>query len=117
MSVVGLGVGLAGLLVAVTPLYLVVLALASFTRPRPISRPVRAPRLVVLVPAHNEGEFIGRCVRSLRDQSYPADDYRLVVIADNCTDSTAALAAADGAEVMARTDPDQRGSGGRWTGC
>jgi cellulose synthase/poly-beta-1,6-N-acetylglucosamine synthase-like glycosyltransferase len=35
----------------------------------------------------------------------------VVVIADNCTDSTAALAEAAGAEVMVRTDPQHRGKG------
>ncbi len=76
-----------------------------------MARPNRVPRLVVLVPAHNECELIGRCVRSLRDQSYPAASYRVVVIADNCTDATAAVAVAEGAEVMVRTDPQQRGKG------
>ncbi|HEY8952810.1 MAG TPA: glycosyltransferase family 2 protein, partial [Candidatus Dormibacteraeota bacterium] len=111
MGVAAFVIGFAGALAAVTPLYLVVLALASFARPGPSHRPSRAPRLVVLVPAHNESELIGRCVRSLRDQSYPAASYRVVAIADNCTDSTAAVAAAEGAEVMVRTDPQQRGKG------
>lgn len=111
MGLAAIAIGFAGALAAVTPLYLVILALASFARPRPTARPSRVPRLVVLVPAHNESELIGRCVRSLRDQSYPAASYRVVVIADNCTDSTAAVAAAEGAEVMVRTETHQRGKG------
>lgn len=111
MGAVALGVGLLGVLAAVTPLYLVMLALASFAKPGPSPRPSRLPRLVVLVPAHNESEFIGRCVRSLCDQSYPANQYRVVVIADNCSDSTASLAVAAGAEVMTRSDLEHRGKG------
>jgi 1,2-diacylglycerol 3-beta-glucosyltransferase len=111
VGVAAVAIGIAGVAAAITPLYLVVLALASFARPRPIAPRTRAPRLVVLVPAHNESELIGRCVRSLRDQTYPADAFRVVVIADNCTDSTDSAAAAAGAEVMVRTDPEQRGKG------
>ncbi|MFO0850942.1 MAG: glycosyltransferase family 2 protein [Gemmataceae bacterium] len=36
---------------------------------------------------------------------------RLVVVADNCTDDTAAVARANGAEVVERADPDRRGKG------
>jgi cellulose synthase/poly-beta-1,6-N-acetylglucosamine synthase-like glycosyltransferase len=99
------------LLAAVTPLYLVMLALASFAKPGPSARPIRLPDLIVLVPAHNESEFIARCVRSLCDQSYPPNQYRVVVIADNCTDSTASVAVAAGAEVMVRSDLEHRGKG------
>src|SRR5579859_2149969 len=108
---VALGLGLLGMLAAVTPVYLVILASASFAKAGPAARPIRLPRLVVLVPAHDESDFIARCVRSIRNQSYPADRYKVVVIADNCTDSTAALASAAGADVMVRTDTKQRGKG------
>ena len=36
---------------------------------------------------------------------------RLLVVADNCTDDTAAVAAAAGAEVIARNDPEKIGKG------
>src|SRR6185437_14331211 len=36
---------------------------------------------------------------------------RLLVVADNCTDQTAAVAAAEGAEVLVRTDALRRGKG------
>ena len=65
----------------------------------------------MLVPAHDEAVLVGRCVASLRQQSYPADLYEIVVIADNCTDDTAARAAAAGATVLVRTAPDARGKG------
>ena len=53
---------------------------------------------MVLVPAHDEATLIARCVGSLKAQTYPADLYELIVIADNCTDDTAAVARAAGAE-------------------
>jgi exopolysaccharide biosynthesis WecB/TagA/CpsF family protein len=66
---------------------------------------------VVLVPAHNEEQLIARCLTSLLAQSYPRELYRVVVIADNCSDGTASIAASAGAEVMVRSDPDHRGKG------
>jgi glycosyltransferase involved in cell wall biosynthesis len=36
---------------------------------------------------------------------------RLLVVADNCSDDTAGIAARAGAEVIERFDPDRRGKG------
>ena len=49
-----------------------------------------------------------RCRISRR--SYSVGD-RLIVVADNCTDDTAAVAAASGAEVIVRNDPERIGKG------
>lgn len=105
-------VGLAALPFLAAVLYLLLLALAS--RRATLRLEVAEPpgdRLVVLVPAHDEAALVGRCVASLRDQAYPAALFRVVVVADNCSDGTALLAAQAGAEVMERTDPDARGKG------
>jgi exopolysaccharide biosynthesis WecB/TagA/CpsF family protein len=102
---------LAGLVLAAPAIYLLTLTAASFFyRPR---RGDAAPghRLVVLVPAHDEAELIQRCVASLKDQSYPSYLYRIVVIADNCSDQTASLAEEAGAEVMLRHLPGRPGKG------
>ena len=101
----------AGLLPATLSLYLLVLAVASFGYRPPGRRETKRSRLVVLVPAHNEDELIARCVRSLQTQTYPAALYRIVVVADNCSDATAMRASAEGAEVMERTAPNARGKG------
>jgi hypothetical protein len=65
----------------------------------------------VLVPAHDEEGSIARCVRSLLDQGYPRELFDVIVIADNCTDQTAAVAGEAGAEVLVRDEPDVRGKG------
>ncbi|MBY0583300.1 MAG: glycosyltransferase family 2 protein [Sphingomonas sp.] len=64
--------------------------------------------LAVLVPAHDEAPIIGKMLAalSLRDPSI-----RIVVIADNCSDDTAAIARASGVEVVERHDPLRRGKG------
>ena len=101
---------LAGVLAACAGIYLVLLAFASFVR-RPLEAAPPRSRIAVLVPAHDEAALVGRCVASLREQSYPGELYDIVVIADNCTDDTATRAAAAGATVMVRTAPDARGKG------
>lgn len=70
---------------------------------------VPAPRVAILVPAHNESSNILPTLACLLLQLKPSD--RLLVIADNCTDDTAALAAAAGATVVARHNADLRGKG------
>ncbi|HEY4028033.1 MAG TPA: WecB/TagA/CpsF family glycosyltransferase [Candidatus Dormibacteraeota bacterium] len=101
----------AGLPAAAASLYLLVLALASFRRQRPPRPAGPPPRLAVLVPAHDEEELVGRCVGSLRAQTYPTSRYRVVVIADNCGDRTAEVAGAAGAEVYERRDDRLTGKG------
>jgi cellulose synthase/poly-beta-1,6-N-acetylglucosamine synthase-like glycosyltransferase len=101
-----------GVVTAAAAVYLLALAIAALfysDRPGP-SRSTRA-RLAVLVPAHNEVDFIERCVESLTCQDYPHDRYDIVVIADNCTDETAALAQRAGARVLVRDEPEARGKG------
>ena len=66
-------------------------------------------RLLILVPAHNEEALIASCIASLRAQRYPPEHYAIHVIADNCTDNTAALARAAGAHCLERHDLTQRG--------
>lgn len=68
-----------------------------------------APRVVVLVPAHDESVHVLPTLHGLQSQLGPHD--RLLVVADNCSDDTAALARAAGAEVVERSDPQRRGKG------
>lgn len=63
-----------------------------------------APRLLFLVPAHDEELLIGECVRSLVNMSYPPASRRVIVIADNCADGTARIARDEGAETLIRAD-------------
>jgi 1,2-diacylglycerol 3-beta-glucosyltransferase len=104
---------LAGCVGAIVGVYLLVLAIAAlFYRGQRHEGVAPKERLLVLIPAHNEAALIGRCVQSLLAQSYPAGLYSVVVVADNCTDDTSAVAAAAGAHlVMVRNEPDARGKG------
>jgi hopene-associated glycosyltransferase HpnB len=51
----------------------------------------RWPRVVTIVPARNEAEFIARTVESLAKQDYPGE-LRAVVVDDHSEDGTGALA-------------------------
>jgi cellulose synthase/poly-beta-1,6-N-acetylglucosamine synthase-like glycosyltransferase len=69
----------------------------------------KRPRVLVLTPAHDEADCIAGLVEHVRCELAPGD--RHLVVADNCSDDTAALAAAAGADVLVRDDPDRRGKG------
>ena len=57
-------------------------------------------RFLVLVPAHNEEKVIGDIIRNLDEMDYPKELYDFYIIADNCTDNTAAVARDLGAKVI-----------------
>jgi len=90
--------------------YILLLTLLSWRLPAP-PRSAREIRFDVVVPAHDEAAVIERTVASLRALDWPKDRFRVVVIADNCTDQTAALARAAGATVLERQDTTRRGKG------
>lgn len=83
----------------------------SVLRREPSATPAarERPRLLFLVPAHNEELLIESCVRSLLDLAYPPTHFHVVVVADNCVDHTARCAVAAGAECLERNDPHRRG--------
>jgi cellulose synthase/poly-beta-1,6-N-acetylglucosamine synthase-like glycosyltransferase len=92
------------------------LLLLSVAAVLPRRRYVSAPapkdyKLVVVVPAHNEELHIARCVRSLLSAVRSGIVTEVVVVADNCDDLTAAVAAAAGARVLSRTNLLERGKG------
>ncbi|MEM9567948.1 MAG: glycosyltransferase [Cyanobacteria bacterium P01_E01_bin.34] len=70
---------------------------------------VALPRIAVLIPAHNEADNIATVVCEVRQQLGNGD--RLIVVADNCTDDTAAIARSCGAEVIERLDLERCGKG------
>jgi GT2 family glycosyltransferase len=95
-------------------LYLLGLLLAARgarRRTAPAAAPGGNLRLAVLVPAHDEEAGIAATLAALTGAAYPDEERRIIVIADNCSDRTAAVAVAAGVEVWERTDPQRRGKG------
>jgi 1,2-diacylglycerol 3-beta-glucosyltransferase len=94
--------------------YLLLLTLASFRAERRTSLPSPAltkKRFVVLIPAHNEERLLPDLLKSLNRMDYPQSLFDVYVVADNCTDQTASLAAQAGAIVHIRTDKENPGKG------
>jgi 1,2-diacylglycerol 3-beta-glucosyltransferase len=68
-------------------------------------------RFTLLIPAHNEELLLGAVIDSLYEMDYPRERYHLVVIADNCTDRTAAIARDHGAITLERFNTELIGKG------
>ncbi|MCI0627913.1 MAG: glycosyltransferase family 2 protein [Acidobacteria bacterium] len=64
----------------------------------------RQARFLVLIPAHNEEVGIASTLESLHDLNYAIESYRVLVIADRCTDGTAAVARSLNAQCFERFD-------------
>ncbi len=68
-------------------------------------------RYAILIAARNEETVIASLLQSIQDQDYPKELYTTYVVADNCTDGTAKLAARQGARVYSRFNDKQIGKG------
>ena len=66
-------------------------------------------QLAIIVPAHNEELLVAKCVQSLRASASATT--RILVVAHNCIDCTAARARAAGAEALEYNDPNAVGKG------
>jgi 1,2-diacylglycerol 3-beta-glucosyltransferase len=102
---VGLAVviGLPGLAAAA---HLALLALASLFY-REAHASADSTRFLVLVPAHNEERVIARCLEAIAADRRDGD--RTLVVADRCTDATAAIARSLGALVLERGEDEAPG--------
>ncbi|ARR54397.1 glycosyl transferase [Rhizorhabdus wittichii DC-6] len=103
---------IAWLIVALPAVATLVLAieLAAAQAPlRPPPAPRGDPRIAIVIPAHDEAAGIAAVAAAARAAAPPGA--RLLVVADNCADDTAARARAAGAEAIERDDPDRRGKG------
>lgn len=57
------------------------------------------PRFSIVIPAYNESAYLGDCLRSLRQQNFDGS-FEIIVVDNNSTDTTAAVAQAAGATVV-----------------
>lgn len=91
--------------------YLAVVTAAGLRKSAEVPSASASRSVVVLVPAHDEEGRIEETVRSLQATGFDPQLRRIVVVADNCSDSTAERARETGAEVWERTDPERPGKG------
>ncbi|TMF80728.1 MAG: glycosyltransferase [Chloroflexi bacterium] len=102
------------LFIALPSLYYAFLAaITLLPRPRPPNADLGGVpvRFAVLIPAHDEELVIARTIAALLRLDYPRQLFSVHLVADNCTDATAAAARGAGACVHERDDPHSRGKG------
>ena len=68
-------------------------------------------KYAIIVAARNERTVIGNLIDSIKRQNYPEDMLDIFVVADNCTDDTAAIAREMGAICYERFDNEHRTKG------
>lgn len=80
---------------------------------RPLRRPRVAdephPSVIMIVPAHDEEAILAERLTALKEAA--AGQARILVVADNCSDSTADIARHLGVDVIERVDSARRGKG------
>ncbi len=95
-------------------LYFLMLALIYFTKHRDVgwdNSKGAAHTFAIIVPAHNEELTILNVLANLQSLDYPPEKFKVYVIADNCSDSTAGLARAYNCTCLERFDLENRGKG------
>lgn len=98
------------LFVFTTTAFLLMEVLASFGARAPAPIPDRPRgRIGVVIPAHNERDIVAATVAAVRAQLRDID--RIIVVADNCDDDTAAIAGPAGADAIERKDRTRCGKG------
>lgn len=98
-------------IVAPATLYVTTLTVAALWHRPPSPRPGPLRRFALLIPAHNEEGVIERLLDSIGRLDYPPTHLAVYVVADNCTDATAAVARTRRARTYERSDRRRRGKG------
>ncbi len=88
-------------------LYLVV----PFFRKSKPEKYTKMHRFAILIAARNEEAVISQLIESIHNQNYPSRLIKIFVVADNCTDNTAAAAREAGAVVWERFNRKKVGKG------
>src|SRR5216683_6980628 len=103
--------GVAGILAVPCAIFSIEIFVFIFlaNRALPAIGTARRGRVAVLIPAHDEANGIVTTLDDIKVQLRPTD--RVLVVADNCSDDTAAIAFSSGAEVTVRSDPARIGKG------
>lgn len=96
------------------PVLVLLAEVAAARRPATVEPSARqsataSDRVAIVVPAHNESTGLLPTLADLASQRGSGD--RIVVVADNCSDDTAEIAAAAGVEVIRRVDRERIGKG------
>ena len=92
-------------------LFYVLAALWHDRKKTPMPPAKRLHKYAAVISARNESTVIGELIHSIKKQNYPAELLDVFVVADNCTDNTAAVARRAGATVFGRFYHKESGKG------
>jgi cellulose synthase/poly-beta-1,6-N-acetylglucosamine synthase-like glycosyltransferase len=92
-------------------LHVVYFIVGMTTKPQLFTTQKAKRRYDFLIVARNEDKVIGDLIDSIHQQQYPKELIRIFVLADNCTDQTAAIAKAHGAITFINQIPNHVGKG------
>lgn len=101
--IAGIALDILFLLFFFIAVYYLLLGIFSFFPERQGKKEYREFTFAVLIPAHNEAGVLSGLLTSIRNAEYPQEKIGVFVIADRCTDQTAAIARRFGACVVERT--------------
>lgn len=91
--------------------YRIVFTVTGLFATRKFKKTENRHKYAVLIAARNEEAVIGNLIDSINKQDYDRSLVEVFVVADNCTDNTAAVARDCGAVCYERHDPDHRTKG------
>lgn len=91
--------------------YQLIYIFAAIFKKIPAYQNVSYHRFAILISARNEEAVIAHLIESIKSQDYPAQLISIFVVADNCTDHTAAAAKKAGAIVYERENRLKIGKG------
>ena len=95
------------IVIAIPLLVQICYVLFCFVKKKTWPKSEKKAKIAYLIPSNNEAAVIEGTVKNiLEGQDYPRDKFEVFVVADNCTDDTAALAERAGAKVLIHNDAD-----------
>lgn len=106
--------GIVGMLFGLCYFYQIVYIFLPFFKkffPKKAHKPEVIHTIGVLIAARNEEQVLPHLLDTINKQDYPAENIRVYVVADNCTDNTAQAAREKGAMVVERFNKRQVGKG------
>ncbi|MBQ8409251.1 MAG: glycosyltransferase family 2 protein [Clostridia bacterium] len=109
LNIINIVIGLLFVLCYSYQIFYIIVALVK--KPHEYPETEKRGRYAFMISARNEEDVIGQLCDSIRAQNYPAELVDIMIVADNCTDSTAAVARAHGAKVYERFNKEQVGKG------
>lgn len=93
-------------------LYQLIYIIIGLVRKKPnYKEATKNHRIAAVISARNEKDVLPHLIDSIRRQDYPQELLDIIVIADNCTDSTAQIARDLGAIVYERSNKELVGKG------